>query len=762
MTEKRRRRIFLWTIPWLLLLTLLAGIKGQADGQCEYRALLVTRGDYRGASSDLTPGPQNDGENIRRMLVKAYGVNNITVSVKEQDGVTTKSGLKQTIQDSFGASKPEDVNYFYYSGHGEPEGLCLELGTILTPEELYDCFEGIEGTNILIMDCCYSGGFSGLTLSAQSEDDTQEDGAGEFANWFVEEFEKEAAARPQTRTVLNNSRFRMLLAASEEEVSNQTIETADIPSVGMFTSSVAYGAGIDAMKLFTAQEETDYALGQAPADLDQDGSISFNEMYRFVQNCCVANHVRMYPSDNEECFLPGTMPAAEVTFEKASVSYEVDKTPVVKVSYRAQKEVTLELAYYFSTDVWEIQNLILKLTEPTGLPSPSGAGYPKKQAEIKNIRLSEGNGTFSFSLSAAGSEEKTGFYGCLLRPAGSSILYMLPFSVSPAGDSILKNMKLTAADQYCMTNEEEWEITADFGTYSSMALPQAKVSCQVEDAQGNIVRVLGDEETAQVIEEGLSQSYRCYRRFYWDGRDAGGNYVKPGIYTAKVTAEDASGRVVLELQLDVYGDTKPERPTEPDTSAETGMPSTEKKNDQTEPPQTGQQGVQNIVRVNGIAAYAGQKKVTKIVIGKKEKVKIAALLSPANASDKTIFYRSSNTKIVSVKKDGTVQGKKVGNAVITLGSPDGATCRVKVTVKKAPGKPRLNASSKTMKKGKTFRIKVNLAAKTASFRRTFISSNSKVASVTAKGKVKARKKGIAVITVKLYNGKKTKLKITVK
>ena len=44
-----------------------------AASQVQSRALLVTRGDYKGTEYDLTPGPQNDGVNVSRMLQNAYG-----------------------------------------------------------------------------------------------------------------------------------------------------------------------------------------------------------------------------------------------------------------------------------------------------------------------------------------------------------------------------------------------------------------------------------------------------------------------------------------------------------------------------------------------------------------------------------------------------------------------------------------------------------------------------------------------------------------
>ena len=63
-----------------------------AASQVQSRALLVTRGDYEGTEYDLTPGPQNDGVNVSRMLQNAYGGQNISITTEEK--TKTKSELK--------------------------------------------------------------------------------------------------------------------------------------------------------------------------------------------------------------------------------------------------------------------------------------------------------------------------------------------------------------------------------------------------------------------------------------------------------------------------------------------------------------------------------------------------------------------------------------------------------------------------------------------------------------------------------------------
>ena len=86
-----------------------------------------------------------------------------------------------------------------------------------------------------------------------------------------------------------------------------------------------------------------------------------------------------------------------------------------------------------------------------------------------------------------------------------------------------------------------------------------------------------------------------------------------------------------------------------------------------------------------------------------------------------------------------------------------------ITIKKAPKKiTKVVPAKKTLKKGKTCKLKVTLPKGTASNKITFTSSKKKVATVSSKGVVKAKKKGTAVITVKTFNKKTKKVKITVK
>ncbi|MCH5303445.1 MAG: leucine-rich repeat protein [Ruminococcus sp.] len=116
-----------------------------------------------------------------------------------------------------------------------------------------------------------------------------------------------------------------------------------------------------------------------------------------------------------------------------------------------------------------------------------------------------------------------------------------------------------------------------------------------------------------------------------------------------------------------------------------------------------------------------------------------------------ITYTSSDKKIAKVSSNGTITGVGKGTATITI-SNNGVSVKFKITVKK----PLLNSTIRSMKKGTTFKLKITGKVGKAKF----TSSNKKVVKVNSKGKVTAKKKGKATITVKT-NGLKLKCTISV-
>lgn len=152
---------------------------------------------------------------------------------------------------------------------------------------------------------------------------------------------------------------------------------------------------------------------------------------------------------------------------------------------------------------------------------------------------------------------------------------------------------------------------------------------------------------------------------------------------------------------------------------------------------------------------------SKITLGVKETCLLNAKVSPSDASQK-VTWKSDRTSVAKVSASGKITAHKAGTATITAVTSNGKKASCKVTVKKAPGKITLNARTKTLKKGKTFQIKVKLPKGTASNKISYSSNKKSVATVNASGRITAKKKGKAVITVKTFNKKKARITVTVK
>lgn len=152
-------------------------------------------------------------------------------------------------------------------------------------------------------------------------------------------------------------------------------------------------------------------------------------------------------------------------------------------------------------------------------------------------------------------------------------------------------------------------------------------------------------------------------------------------------------------------------------------------------------------------------KTLSLTTGKKYTLK--PVVTPSNSQEK-VTYKSSNTKIATVSSTGVITAKKVGKVTITVQSGK-QKATVTLTVKKAPALKAIKnvPPKKTITKGKTYTLKPQLYPSGAIAKITYTTSNKSIATVDSKGKITAKKKGTAVITVKA--GKFTaKCKVTVK
>ncbi len=173
--------------------------------------------------------------------------------------------------------------------------------------------------------------------------------------------------------------------------------------------------------------------------------------------------------------------------------------------------------------------------------------------------------------------------------------------------------------------------------------------------------------------------------------------------------------------------------------------------------------------------------VTRISLSKKatmytgKKLTLKAKVNPANASNKALTWKSSNTKIAKVASNGVVTGVKAGTVKITATAKDGsrksATCTV--TVRQSVSKITLSKTNVVLpKKGSSYKVRVTVAPKNAYNKNVAVkSAKTKVAKVSASTvksgktvKITAVKKGKTkvVFTAKDGSKKSVTCKVTVK
>ena len=173
--------------------------------------------------------------------------------------------------------------------------------------------------------------------------------------------------------------------------------------------------------------------------------------------------------------------------------------------------------------------------------------------------------------------------------------------------------------------------------------------------------------------------------------------------------------------------------------------------------------------------------VTRISLSKKatmytgKKLTLKAKVNPANASNKALTWKSSNTKIAKVASNGVVTGVKAGTVKITATAKDGsrksATCTV--TVRQSVSKITLSKTNVVLpKKGSSYNVRVTVAPKNAYNKNVAVkSAKTKVAKVSASTvksgktvKITAVKKGTTkvVFTAKDGSKKSATCKVTVK
>ena len=154
---------------------------------------------------------------------------------------------------------------------------------------------------------------------------------------------------------------------------------------------------------------------------------------------------------------------------------------------------------------------------------------------------------------------------------------------------------------------------------------------------------------------------------------------------------------------------------------------------------------------------------TAIMLGIGETFDLNSSL-PSGEAAYHIAYSSDNAEIASViSSGGLVTANKTGTATVTATAYNGVKVSCTVTVRNAPTKLKLNATSLTLGVGEIFDLNSSMPKGEAAYHIAYSSDNEEVACVKRSGGlVTANKTGTATVTATAYNGVQVSCTVTVK
>ena len=325
----------------------------------------------------------------------------------------------------------------------------------------------------------------------------------------------------------------------------------------------------------------------------------------------------------------------------------------------------------------------------------------------------------------------------------------------------VKDLKVTATYFFCSKNYEVQLSEEDFETNIAeldMSTPGEKIVTVTYTDRGVT-------KTADVSVQVMKSS-------------SGGSSTEPGSGSGTETPDQPGSGSETETPGQPGGGSTTETPGQPGSGSTTEMPDQPGGGSTTETPT--QPGIDNGNSQNADDNANKTVKVTKMKISGPsnklaagKKVNLSLEIFPANVLNQEVKWSTSNKKYATVDQTGRVSLKAKGagkKVTITAEAKDGSGVKAsyKITIMKHAVKSiKIKAASKTLRPGSSMKLKtvVKTSGKNANTTLKWTSSNSKYATVSKTGKVKAKKAGkgkTVTITAVSTDGSNKKAKIKMK
>ena len=243
-----------------------------------YRAFLVGVGDYENSGpddGDLSGPPYDVDRMIDIFNHCKFETDEVLFSsiVPLKDLSATKSAIINGIASTFSGADDNDISYFYFSGHGAygegfstsylcPTDADSSIGSVISVDELESYLSSIQGTKVVILDSCFSGGFigKGKEKIIISKEDLES-----FNDEIINVF-----SQAQTKGLLTTNQYKVLTSCHFYQA---CMESAPHPTdnnpFGYFTAALCAGCG--------------YNDGNYYADSDNNTKVSLNEAMEYIE-----------------------------------------------------------------------------------------------------------------------------------------------------------------------------------------------------------------------------------------------------------------------------------------------------------------------------------------------------------------------------------------------------------------------------------------------------------------------------------------------
>lgn len=484
----------------LLMLLLTFAPQANAQNMRTTRALLVACSDFI-TQDDLGASTSGNLHMVGSALISAdIGLGNLSI---EDGTIGTIDALGAAIADAFSEANESDLSLLYLCTHGvlssaDDNQVYLLLGdgkteSPLSSQALYNLLCDIPGEKLLILDACYSGALIGR---GQPE-------AGILPG---------SRHEPFLSPFLLDSSMHVLTSSSGDESSwYYDSEGLTSGAVSYFASALSSGLGL---------------YGMAEADLSGDGAVSLTELHRYLSVAVPSSSSQLLSGSADSLMLPvsrSAMLSRPLTGFSYSTSLLRSNDPTLDFSFTVTRDavsVQYRLVDY-KDGRWDWDHARTFLDEGEDERALLSAGRKYRALSLENMMPDEGGFLMLQVFSVRENE---------LQLCSERLIAMQPDTSQP---------ELTVLPHGVLQHSGMQEMTIDV----RIDVP-AELTVSICSAEGTLIRRLASSQLNRPAADHVTH-------FYWDGRDAQGNPVEPGVYTVAAETRLGAGRLKATAQVPV-------------------------------------------------------------------------------------------------------------------------------------------------------------------------------------------------------------------